>query len=157
MDGDHACALGASYGGYMIDWIAGAWPDRFRCLVSHDGNLDERAAYFMTEELWFPEWEHRGTPWDNPQGYEKGNPVDHVASWKTPILVVHGGHDYRIAESQGLAAFTAAQRRGIPSELLYFPDENHWVLKPQNSIQWYDTVLAWCDRWAKSSRAAKSP
>ena len=157
MDGDHACALGASYGGYLIDWIAGAWPDRFRCLVSHDGNLDERDAYFMTEELWFPEWEHRGTPWDNPEGYSKANPIDHVGSWKAPILIVHGGHDYRIADAQGLAAFTAAQRRGIPSQLLYFPDENHWVLKPQNSIQWYDTVLAWCDRWAKSTTAAKTP
>ena len=91
MDGTRVGALGASYGGYMINWIAGNWPDRFRCLVSHDGNLDERVAYFDTEELWFPEWDHLGTPWDNPQGYEKHNPVNYVKNWKTPMLVIHGG------------------------------------------------------------------
>jgi dipeptidyl aminopeptidase/acylaminoacyl peptidase len=133
----------------MINWIAGAWPDRFRCLVSHDGNLDERAAYYMTEELWFPEWDHEGTPWENPQGYEKHNPVNLVQNWKTPILVIHGGKDYRVVETEGFATFTAAQRRGIPSKLLYFPDENHWVLKPQNSILWHDTVLEWIDEWTK--------
>ncbi|MCL4205184.1 MAG: S9 family peptidase [Pirellulaceae bacterium] len=147
MDGDRVGALGASYGGYMINWIAGQWPDRFRCLVSHDGNLDERAAYFMTEELWFPEWEHRGTPWDNPAGYAKHNPVDHVDKWQTPMLVIHGALDFRVVETAGMATFTALQRRGIPSKFLYFPDENHWVLKPHNSIQWHDTVLDWLDRW----------
>lgn len=149
LDGSRAAALGASYGGFMINWIAGNWPDRFRCLVSHDGNLDERFAYYATEELWFPEWEHGGTPWDNPAGYSKHNPVDHVAKWKTPMLVVHGGRDYRIAYAEGLATFTALQRRGIPSKLLFFPDENHWVLKPANSILWHDTVLAWLDQWTK--------
>ncbi len=147
LDGKKVCALGASYGGYMIDWIAGKWPDRFKCLVSHDGNLDERAAYFDTEELWFPEWDHGGTPWDNPEAYSKHNPVELVKNWKTPILFVHGGKDYRVVETQGLMAFNAAQRLGVPSELLYFPDENHWVLKPQNSIQWHETVLGWLDRW----------
>jgi dipeptidyl aminopeptidase/acylaminoacyl peptidase len=147
MDGDRVGALGASYGGYMINWIAGQWPDRFRCLVSHDGNLDERAAYFMTEELWFPEWEHRGTPWDNPAGYAKHNPVDHVDKWQTPMLVIHGALDFRVVETAGMATFTALQRRGIPSKFLYFPDENHWVLKPHNSIQWHDTVLDWLDQW----------
>lgn len=149
LDGSRAAALGASYGGFMINWIAGNWPDRFRCLVSHDGNLDERFAYYATEELWFPEWEHGGTPWANPAGYSKHNPVDHVAKWKTPMLVVHGGRDYRIAYAEGLATFTALQRRGIPSKLLFFPDENHWVLKPANSILWHDTVLAWLDQWTK--------
>jgi dipeptidyl aminopeptidase/acylaminoacyl peptidase len=150
MDGDRVAALGASYGGYMINWIAGNWPDRFRCLVSHDGNLDERFAYFDTEELWFPEWEHHGTPWENPEAYTKHNPIDHVAKWKTPTLVIHGGLDYRVVDTQGMAAFAALQRKGVPSKFLHFPDENHWVLKPHNSILWHDTVLAWLDTWTKA-------
>ncbi len=154
LDGDRVAALGASYGGYMINWIAGNWPDRFRALVTHDGNLDERFAYFATEELWFPEWEHGGTPWDNPEGYAKHNPVDFVKNWKTPTLVIHGALDYRVVETGGFATFTALQRRGIPSKLLYFPDENHWVLKPHNSILWHETVLAWLDQWTKPARPA---
>ncbi len=153
MDGSRVAAAGASYGGYMINWIAGAWPDRFRCLVAHDGNLDERFAYYATEELWFPEWEHGGTPWANPAGYAKHNPVDLVKNWKTPILVVHGGKDYRVVDTGGIGTFTAAQRKGIPSKLLYFPDENHWVLKPANSILWHDTVLDWIDQWTKGEAA----
>ena len=149
MDGDRVAALGASYGGYMINWIAGNWPDRFKTLVVHDGNLDERFAYFATEELWFPEWEHGGTPWDNPQGYDKHNPVDFVKNWKTPMLVIHGGKDYRVVDTGGFASFTALQRMGIPSKFLYFPDENHWVLKPANSILWHDTVLDWLDLWTR--------
>jgi dipeptidyl aminopeptidase/acylaminoacyl peptidase len=90
MDGNRVAALGASYGGWMINWIAGNWPDRFKCLVTHDGNLDERFAYYDNEELWFPEWEHMGTPWENPAGYSKHNPIDYVKNWKTPTLVVHG-------------------------------------------------------------------
>ncbi|REG27289.1 dipeptidyl aminopeptidase/acylaminoacyl peptidase [Archangium gephyra] len=155
LDGDKVCALGASYGGYMINWIAGQMPERFRCLVNHDGNLDERLAYFNTEELWFPEWEHGGTPWENPEGYTKHNPIDHVAKWKTPMLVVHGGQDFRVVETQGMATFTVLQRRGIPSKFLYFPDENHWVVKPANSIHWHETVLDWLDQWTKG--AAKKP
>lgn len=149
MDGERVGALGASYGGYMINWIAGNWPDRFKCLVCHDGNLDERMAYFDTEELWFPEWDHKGTPWDNPEGYEKQNPVNFVKNWKTPMLVVHGGQDFRVVETQGFATFNALQRKGIPSKLLYFPNENHWVLKPQNSVQWHETVIGWMDEWLK--------
>ncbi len=149
MDGNRVAALGASFGGYMINWIAGAWPDRFRCLVSHDGNLDEFCAYFDTEELWFPERDHGGTPWSNPEAYQKHNPANLVKNWKTPILVIHGGKDYRVVDTQGISTFTAAQRRGIPSEFLYFPDENHWVLKPQNSILWHETVQAWLDKWTK--------
>jgi dipeptidyl aminopeptidase/acylaminoacyl peptidase len=149
MDGARVGALGASYGGYMINWIAGNWPDRFKCLVSHDGNLDERAAYFDTEELWFPEWDHLGTPWANPKSYEGQNPVNFVRNWKTPMLVVHGGRDYRIVDTQGMSTFTALQRLGIPSKFLYFPDESHWVLKPANSIQWHETVLGWLDQWLK--------
>jgi dipeptidyl aminopeptidase/acylaminoacyl peptidase len=150
MDGDRVSALGASFGGYMINWIAGNWPDRFRCLVSHDGNLDERFAYYDTEELWFPEWDHGGTPWDNPENYEKHNPVNFVKNWQTPMLVVHSALDFRVAVTQGFAVFNALQRRGIPSKLLYFPDENHWILKPQNSIFWHDTVLDWLDQWTKN-------
>jgi dipeptidyl aminopeptidase/acylaminoacyl peptidase len=149
MDGERVGALGASFGGYMINWIEGNWPDRFRCLVSHDGNLDERMAYFDTEELWFPEWEHGGTPWENPMGYEKHNPVNYIKNWKTPMLVIHGALDFRVVETQGFSSFTALQRKGIPSKLLYFPDENHWVLKPHNSILWHDTVLGWLDQWVK--------
>jgi dipeptidyl aminopeptidase/acylaminoacyl peptidase len=149
MDGTRVAALGASYGGYMIDWIAGAWPDRFRCLVNHDGTLDEFHAYFDTEELWFPEREHGGTPWQVPAAYQKHNPANLVGNWRTPILVIHGGRDFRVVETQGLASFTAAQRMGVPSEFLHFPDENHWVLKPANSIQWHETVLAWIDRWTR--------
>ena len=149
MDGNRVVALGASYGGYMINWIAGNWPDRFRCLVNHDGILDDRSMYYETEELWFPEWERGGTPWDVPEAFEKHNPVNFVKNWKTPMLVVHGALDYRVVETQGLATFTALQRKGIPSQLLYFPDENHWVLKPHNSIQWHDTVIEWLDRWTR--------
>jgi len=149
LDGSRVGALGASFGGYMINWIAGNWPDRFKCLVNHDGNLDERMAYYDTEELWFPEWDHLGTPWENPQSYEKHNPVNLVKNWKTPMLVVHGALDYRVVDTQGIGTFNALQRRGIPSKLLYFPDENHWVLKPHNSILWHETVIGWLDKWLK--------
>jgi dipeptidyl aminopeptidase/acylaminoacyl peptidase len=149
MDGDRVAALGASYGGYMINWIAGNWPDRFRCLVNHDGNLCERIAYYDTEELWFPEWEHGGPEWANRRGYEEHNPINHIDQWKTPMLVIHGANDYRVVDTQGISTFTALQRKGIPSKLLYFPDENHWVLKPANSILWHETVIEWIDRWTK--------
>ena len=150
LDGGRVCALGASYGGFMVNWIAGQpLADRFKCLVSHDGNLDERSAYFMTEELWFPEWEHGGPPWDPKSSYGKHNPADHVDKWKTPMLVVHGAKDYRVVYTQGLSSFTALQRRGIPSKLLFFPDENHWVLKPHNSVLWHQTVIGWLDQWLK--------
>jgi len=149
MDGDKVAALGASFGGYMINWIAGNWPERFRCLVNHDGNLDERFAYFDTDELWFPEWDHIGTPWDNAESYEKHNPMNFVKNWKTPMLVIHGGLDFRVPETQGLATFNALQRLGVPSKLLYFPDETHWVQKPANSVLWHETVLAWLEQWTK--------
>jgi dipeptidyl aminopeptidase/acylaminoacyl peptidase len=153
LDGNRVAALGASYGGFMINWIAGNWSERFRCLVNHDGNFDEKFAYYATEELWFPEWEHGGTPWENPASFAKHNPSDHVNKWKTPMLVIHGGKDYRVVETEGIATFTALQRRGIPSKMLYFPDENHWVLKPQNSVLWHDTVLGWLERWTGATGA----
>ncbi len=149
MDGTRVGALGASYGGYMINWIAGNWPDRFKCLIAHDGNIDERAAYFETEELWFPEWDHMGTPWANPANFEKHNPANFIKNWKTPMFVIHGGQDFRVVETQGIGSFNVLQRRGIPSQFLYFPDESHWVLKPANSILWHDAVIAWLDKWLK--------
>jgi dipeptidyl aminopeptidase/acylaminoacyl peptidase len=149
MDGSRVCALGASYGGYMINWLAGKTPDRFRCLVNHDGIFDQRLMYYSTEELWFPEWEQGGPYYSNPEFYEKDNPAQHVDRWKTPMLVVQGGLDYRVPDTQGLATFTALQRRGVPSRLLYFPDENHWVLKPANSVLWHDTVLGWLEQWLR--------
>ncbi len=151
MDGDRVAALGGSYGGYMVNWIAGH-TDRFRCLVTHDGNIDERTAYLMTEELWFPEWEHGGVLWEKPEGFARHDPIDSIDKWKTPTLVIHGGKDYRVVYTQGLATFTALQRKGVPSKLLFFPDENHWVLKPQNSKQWYETVLAWLGEWTKPTK-----
>jgi dipeptidyl aminopeptidase/acylaminoacyl peptidase len=147
LDGNRMCALGGSYGGFMINWIAGQWPDGFKCLVSHDGIFDNRSMYYSTEELWFPEHEFSGTEYGNSAAYAKFNPVDYVSKWKTPTLVIHGQLDYRVPDSQGLAVFTALQRQGIPSQLLYFPKENHWVLKPADSIEWYDTVLDWLKRW----------
>ncbi len=147
LDADRAVALGASYGGYMINWIAGNWSAPWKALVSHDGVFDNRSMAYSTEELWFDEWENRGTQFEQPANYEQFNPVNHVADWRVPMLVVQGGKDFRIPLEQGIAAFTALQRRGVPSQLLYFPDENHWVLKPQNSVQWHETVLAWIRKW----------
>ena len=147
LDGGNACALGASYGGYMVNWIAGNWhtpaSGAWKCLVNHDGVFDTRMMGFVTEELWFTEWENGGTPWTVPQNYEQFNPSRHVDKWRVPMLVVHGEQDFRIPVSQGLAAFTALQRQGIESKFLYFPDENHWVLKPHNSVLWHDTVNDW--------------
>jgi dipeptidyl aminopeptidase/acylaminoacyl peptidase len=149
LDGQRACSLGASYGGYMQNWIEGNWPDGFRCIVNHDGIFDMRSMYYTTEELWFAEWENGGPYHDSPEIHERFNPVNHVKQWRTPMLVIHGGQDFRVPDTQGLAAFTALQRSGVESRLLYFPDENHWVLKPNNSIQWYGTVLDWLDAHTK--------
>ena len=149
MDGERACALGGSYGGYMINWIEGNWPDRFRCLVSHDGVFDNRMLYYSTEELWFSEWENGSPQYQNPQAFERFNPVNFVSKWHTPMLVVHGEQDYRIPYDQGIAAFTALQRQGIESRLLLYPNENHWVLQPADSVQWYQNVLGWLDSHLK--------
>ena len=150
LDAERACALGASYGGFMMNWIEGNWPERFRCIVNHDGLFDQRMMYYATEELWFPEWEFGGPQYEVPENYERVNPVDFVAKWRTPMLVIHGEKDFRIPYSQGIGAFTALQRRGIESKLLIFPDENHWVLKPADSVQWYHTVLGWLDGHLKN-------
>jgi dipeptidyl aminopeptidase/acylaminoacyl peptidase len=148
LDAGRACALGASYGGYMMYWMAGVWNEPWKCIVAHDGVFDSRMMSYATEELWFDEWEHAGkTQFDDPEAYEKFNPINHVKDWRVPMLIVHSDKDYRIPLEQGLAAFTALQRRGIPSEFLRFPDENHWVVKPHNSVLWHDTVNAWLKRW----------
>jgi len=127
-----------------MNWIEGRWPDRFKCVVQHDGVFDARAMAYETEELWFDEWEHGGKAYyEDPAAFERWNPVNHVAQWKTPMLVITGEKDYRIPYTQGIASFTALQRKGIPSKLLVNPDENHWVLKPKNSIRWYGEVFEW--------------
>jgi dipeptidyl aminopeptidase/acylaminoacyl peptidase len=148
IDKDRECALGASYGGYMINWILGH-TNRFKCLVSHDGMFNTESAYGTTEELWFPEWEFGDTVWMNREAYRKWSPHLFAAQFKTPTLVVHGQLDYRLDVSEGFQLFTTLQRQKIPSKMLYFPDEGHWVLKPQNSEYWYRTVNGWVDSYVK--------
>jgi dipeptidyl aminopeptidase/acylaminoacyl peptidase len=141
-------AAGASYGGYLVNWIAGH-TDRFKALVSHDGIFDLQSMYGATEELWFAEWEFGGPFWEKPEIYARHSPSGFVKSFKTPTLVIHGEQDLRVPLEQGLAMFTALQRQKVPSRLIVFPDENHWVLKPNNSVRWYQEVLAWLDQWSK--------
>jgi len=141
-------AAGASFGGYMINWIAGH-TTRFKALVSHDGVYDERSMYGETEEVWFDEWENHGPPWETPGLYEKWSASNFVQDVQTPMLLVQGALDFRVSDGQAFQLFTALQRRNVPSRLLYFPDEGHWVLKPQNSQLWYKTVLGWLDQYLK--------
>jgi dipeptidyl aminopeptidase/acylaminoacyl peptidase len=149
LDRANACALGASYGGYMMNWIEGNWSDGFKCIVNHDGVFDTRGMAYSTEEQWFTDWENGGPYFSVPEKHERFNPVLHVNKWKTPMLVVQGDLDFRIPTAQGLSTFTALQRRGIESKLLVFPDENHWVLKPANSVLWHHTVINWLDQHLK--------
>ena len=146
IDKDRECALGASYGGYMINWILGH-TNRFKCLVSHDGMFNTDSAWGTTEEQWFNDWEFKGTPWTNPEMYAKWSPHRYAKNFKTPTLVVHGQRDYRLDVSEGFQLFSTLQRMHVPSKMLYFPDEGHWVLKPQNSQLWYKTVNEWVDQW----------
>jgi len=148
VDKHHIGAAGASFGGYMIDWIAGH-THRFKALVSHDGVYDSHSMYGETEEVWFDEWEHQGPPWTKRESYEKSSPSNFVQNIGTPMLIVQGALDFRVPEGQAIQLFTSLQRRGIPSRFLYFPDEGHWVLKPQNSRLWYRTVLEWLDKYVK--------
>jgi len=150
LDGDHACALGGSYGGYMVAWIAGNWAKPWKCLVDHDGVFDIRLMAYSTDIPGFQQAQNAAATWEKPSEVERFNPIDHVADWSVPILVVHGGHDDRVPLDQGMGAYGAAQLRHIPSELLYFPDENHWVLKPRNSVEWYGTVQDWMKRWLEN-------
>ncbi|MBE8168599.1 MAG: S9 family peptidase [Shewanella sp.] len=149
LDVKNTCALGGSYGGYMMNWIEGNWSDGFKCLVNHAGLFDMRSMYHVTEELWFPEYEFGGQYKDNKKLYEKFNPVNYLENWKTPMLIIHGEKDYRVPYGQGLAAFSFMQRNNIPSELLIYPEENHWILNPDNLEQWYANVLGWMDRWTE--------
>jgi len=152
IDRNRIGAAGASYGGYMVNWIEGHNNDpraHFKVLVSHDGVYNLTSMYGGTEELWFPEWEFKGTPWTNKAMYERWSPHNFVANFKTPNLVIHGELDYRVPIGEGLQLFTAVQRRGVDSKLLIFPDEGHWVLKPQNSQLWHQTVLGWLDKYLK--------
>ena len=148
IDKSRECALGASYGGYMANWILGH-TDRFKCIVSHDGMFNAESAWGTTEELWFNDWEFKGTPYDNRAAYEKWSPHQYAKTFKTPTLVIHGQRDYRLDVSEGFQLFNTLQMEGVPSKMLYFPDEGHWVLKPQNSRLWYETVNAWVDQWTK--------
>jgi len=141
-DGERMCAAGASYGGYLVNWINGH-TDRFKCLVAHAGDFDLFSAYFDTEELWFPEWEMKGTPFENEALYRKLSPSTSAGRWKTPTLVTHGELDFRVAVNQGFSTFTALQRRGVPSRLLVFPDEGHHILKPRNAKAFHDEVFGW--------------
>jgi len=146
IDRDRECALGASYGGYMANWVLGH-THRFKCIVTHDGMFNATSAWGTTEELWFNEWEFKGTPYNNRALYDKWSPHLSATNFKTPTLVVHGQLDYRLDVSEGFQLFTTLQRLGVPSKMLYFPDEGHWVLKPQNSQLWYKTVNDWVDQW----------
>lgn len=148
IDKNREAALGASYGGYMANWILGH-TDRFKCIVSHDGTFNTESVYGTTEELWFPNWEFGGPPWEKRENYRKWSPHEYAANFKTPTLVVHGQLDYRLDVSQGFDLFTTLQVLKVPSKMLYFPDEGHWVLKPQNSRLWYKTVNDWIDQWCK--------
>ncbi len=152
IDKTRECALGASYGGYMADWILGH-TDRFACVVTHDGMFNTESAYGTTDELWFNEWEFRGTPWNNRLLYRRWSPMLSATRMKTPTLVIHSQLDYRLDVSEGFQLFTTLQRMHVPSELLYFPDEGHWVLKPQNSQLWYRTVNEWCDKWTHTTQS----
>jgi dipeptidyl aminopeptidase/acylaminoacyl peptidase len=148
IDKDRECALGGSYGGYMANWILGH-TDRFKCIVTHDGMFNAESAWGTTEELWFNDWEFKGTPYDNRAMYEKWSPHQYAKNFKTPTLVIHGQRDYRLDVSEGLQLFTTLQMEGVPSKMLYFRDEGHWVQKPQNSQLWYKTVNDWVDEWTK--------
>jgi len=169
IDKTRECALGASYGGFMANWVL-THTDRFKCIVTHDGMYNPQSAYGTTEELWFNEWEFKrpgtagpGQPWKYAAGpvaddpFRKWSPMLSIQNAKTPTLIIHSQKDYRLDVSEGFQLFTALQRLHVPSKMLYFPDEGHWVLKPQNSKLWYETVNDWCDRWTHSGQYAGMP
>jgi dipeptidyl aminopeptidase/acylaminoacyl peptidase len=149
VDSTHMCAAGASYGGYMIYWIAGH-TNRFTCLFAHDGVFNTVSMGGSTEELWFPDWEFGGTLYANRDGWEKWSPLNFVKNWKTPILIVHSQIDFRVDLSEGYQAFTAARQMNVPAKFLYFPDEGHWIVKPRNRRLWWGVVLDWLDQYLKS-------
>lgn len=156
VDTDRMAAAGGSYGGYMIDWILGH-TQRFKALISHAGVYDLRSEFGATEELWFPLWEFGGTPWDNPETYAKWSPSYYAKDFHTPTLVIHGELDFRVPYTQGLQLYTALQLQKVPSKLLEFPDEGHWIMKPQNSVLWYNTFLEWIGEWTKTPPVSSTP
>ncbi len=158
LDRENACALGASYGGYMMNWIAGNWPTGFNCLINHAGLYDMPSFYQSTEELWFPEYDMGGPSWSKEEGENKGkisidyskfNPSSYVNNWQTPMLVIQGELDYRVPYAQSLGAFTTLQRKGIDSRLVMFPDEDHHIRKPDNLVVWYDEVFKWLEKYTQ--------
>ena len=149
LDADNSCALGASYGGYMMNWISGHWPERFKCIVNHAGLYDMPSFYSSTEELWFPEHDLGGPVWEGSEDYSKFDPARYVKNWKTPMLVIQGELDYRVPYAQSLGAFTALQRQGIESRLVMFPTEDHHIRNPDNLIKWYDEVFKWMEKYIK--------
>ena len=151
VDKDKLAAAGASYGGYMINWIEGH-TNRFDCLISHAGVFDLRSMHGTTEELWFPEWEFKGTPWTNKKMYEKWSPSNFIRNFETPCLVIHGQYDFRVPVTQGFQLFTALQRQNIPSKMLYFPDEYHFIQKPQNAELWWKTIHEWLAHYLKGGK-----
>ncbi|MFT5757290.1 MAG: dipeptidyl aminopeptidase/acylaminoacyl peptidase [Alteromonadaceae bacterium] len=151
LDANNACALGASYGGYMMNWIAGHWPEGFKCLVNHAGLYDMPSFYTSTEELWFPEHDMGGPVWQGSDDYSKFNPSAFVNNWKTPMLVIQGELDYRVPYAQSLGAFTTLQRKGIDSRLVMFPGEDHHIRDPDNLKFWYQEVFNWLDKYMKTS------
>jgi dipeptidyl aminopeptidase/acylaminoacyl peptidase len=148
VDSTRVCAAGASYGGYMIYWVAGH-TDRFKCLIAHDGVFNTVSMGGSTEELWFTDWEFGGTPYQARDEWERWSPLNFVKNWKTPLLVVHSQLDYRVDLSEGYQAFTAARTMGVPAKFLYFPDEGHWILKPRNRRLWWGVLLDWVDQYLK--------
>jgi dipeptidyl aminopeptidase/acylaminoacyl peptidase len=150
VDASRMVAAGGSYGGYMVNWLLGH-TDRFKAFVSHAGVFDTRSMAGETEELWFVKAEFNGLPWDSPQTYERWSPSTFVKEFKTPTLVIHGELDYRVPVGQGLQLFTALQSKNVPSRLLLFPDEGHWVLKPQNTVLWYSQFLGWMNQWIQNN------
>ena len=149
VDAGRMAAAGASFGGYMMNWFLGNAGTRFRAIISHDGSYNFESNYGTTDELWFDEWEHGGTPWQKPEEFTGFSPHRFARNFRTPTLVIHGALDFRVPESEGMQLFAALQRQGVPSEFLYFPDEGHWVLKPANSALWHATVFDWLSRYLK--------
>ena len=156
IDPDHIGATGASYGGFSIYWLAGNHEGRFACLLAHAGIFNMEAQYLETEEMWFANWDMGGAYWEKDNAAAQrtfaNSPHRFVDRWTTPIMISHGEYDYRILASQGMAAFNAAKLRGIPAEMVIFPDENHWILKPQNAIMWQRLFFRWFDRWLKDEK-----
>jgi dipeptidyl aminopeptidase/acylaminoacyl peptidase len=148
IDKRNTFAAGASYGGYMINWLEGH-TNRFNAVVSHDGVYDMESMAGSTEELWFNIWEMKGMPWKNRSLYERWSPNRFVKYFKTPMLVVQGANDFRIPDTQAMELFTALQLNDVPSKLLYFPDEYHFVTKPQNARLWWNTIFDWFDQYKK--------